>query len=456
MPKTSQSKKAKGKAVKSDLPKRSSGKKFQLQWYDEYPEWRNWVRPIKNDNLFYCRACKKPFSCSKSNIECHEKTKVHAKAFSLLKFDEARILSQTASGKFLTRSGSTVEVEDYSVLNMADRKPEEIVTECSPEKKVKSELEKCENDVSVHKSAISLSNFQMKRLLNVNSARKQVFVEGNFAGHDSSAIVILEKKSFPVEEIFLNRGFFNEGTIIRKNYRNGIYGNYECFPTREYNGINATVIHPASQSHLDKYSVKELHLVEETYETYKNITLPHIESQQFSLEWVDNILAHRAEADRIIYEDKNKETGFLMLPDLKWDGNPESLTVLALAIKRIKSIRELNASHLPLLKNIQKAGIETILKKYNVPASRLRIYLHYRPSYYHLHVHFTYLMFESQGTFVEKAHLLSTVIQNIELMPDYYQKASLSFAVAENDPLYKKYQEHGLLPSETSSSAETS
>ena len=54
------------------------------------------------------------------------------------------------------------------------------------------------------------------------------------------------------------------------------------------------------------------------------------------------------------------------------------------------------------------------------------------------------------GISVERAHLLSTVIQNIELMPDYYQKATLLFAVAENDPLYKEYQEHGVLPSEVS------
>ena len=128
---------------------------------------------------------------------------------------------------------------------MADRKAENIVTECSPAKKLKETVEIVEKDVSVHKGAISLSNFQMKRLLNVNSARKQVFVEGNFTGHDSPAIVILEKKSFPVEEIFLNRGFFNEGTIIRKIFRNGAFGNYECFPTREYNGKTVyTMISP--------------------------------------------------------------------------------------------------------------------------------------------------------------------------------------------------------------------
>lgn len=53
---------------------------------------------------------------------------------------------------------------------------------------------------------------------------------------------------------------------------------------------------------------------------------------------------------------------------------------------------------------------------------------------------------------MEKAHLLSTVIQNIEMIPDYYQQTILSFVVAENDPLYKKYQEHGVLPEDKDSS----
>ena len=89
-----------------------------------------------------------------------------------------------------------------------------------------------------------------------------------------------------------------------------------------------------------------------------------------------------------------------MIPDLKWDGIPESLYVLALPLKRLKSIRDLNDSHLPLLKNIRDSGIDAIYKKYKVSGSRLRIYLHYRPSYYHLHVHFTYLMFDGPGIFI--------------------------------------------------------
>lgn len=116
---------------------------------------------------------------------------------------------------------------------------------------------------------------------------------------------------------------------------------------------------------------------------------------------MDNILEHKAEQDRIIYEEKDKETGFIMVPDLKWDGNPESLNILVLSLKRIKSIRELNASHLPLLKNIRDAGANAIRKKYNVPKDRLRFYFHYRPSYYHLHVHISYIMYDSPGKFYD-------------------------------------------------------
>ena len=49
------------------------------------------------------------------------------------------------------------------------------------------------------------------------------------------------------------------------------------------------------------------------------------------------------------------------------------------------------------------------------------------------------------GIYVEKAHLLSTVIRNIELMSDYYTKAVLSYVVAKGDGLYTKFLEEGII-----------
>ena len=101
-----------------------------------------------------------------------------------------------------------------------------------------------------------------------------------------------------------------------------------------------------------------------------------------------------------------------MLPDLSWDGQPATLHTIVIARKRIKSLRELNDTHLPLLKNIQKIGSDIIKKTYNVPSSQLRIFLHYQPSYYHLHVHFTYLMDEPPGTI---NHIYLHNIQKIKM-----------------------------------------
>ena len=108
VPHRKSSESAQSEAPRSDLLTGSSGsldKKFQFQWYDDFPEWRLWVRPVKDNNtLFYCCACKKAFACGKSNIQSHENTTKHTKALGLLKFDNERMSSQIASHNNLNDS----------------------------------------------------------------------------------------------------------------------------------------------------------------------------------------------------------------------------------------------------------------------------------------------------------------------------------------------------------------
>lgn len=162
----------------------------------------------------------------------------------------------------------------------------------------------------------------------------------------------------------------------------------------------------------------------------------------YIFQWVYNILNHQQEVERIVFEDPCKDNGFVLLPDLKWDGKTvETLYLIAIVHRHnIKSIRDLTNEHLPLLYNIRDKGIATISKRYGIHRSQLRIYFHYQPSFYHLHVHFTYLKYDAPGIFCEKSHLLDTVINNIELLPDYYQKATLSFVLKENDAAFEQYR----------------
>lgn len=187
--------------------------------------------------------------------------------------------------------------------------------------------------------------------------------------------------------------------------------------------------------------------MEETGEDYKSITLPYIQKQSFSVQWVHNILDKKAETERIVFEDPDPDVGFLLLPDLKWDQKQvDDLYLIAIVNQRdIKSLRDLTSEHLPLLQNIFQKGKEAILQRYSLAASKLRVYLHYQPSYYHLHVHFTKLGYQAPGCGVERAHLLADVIQNLQADPEYYKTRTLYFPLRAEDGLLGNFQEAGRL-----------
>ncbi|KAM3968590.1 decapping enzyme, scavenger [Aphomia sociella] len=300
------------------------------------------------------------------------------------------------------------------------------------------------NDNGVTDNIIQLEEFIPEKILRNNTNTKTVCVQGKFREKSGIAIVILEKNVFKEEELN-DKGYFSSETELNTYFQNDIYGNYVCFPKSSINGVKTTIIYPASEKHIAKYSQQEVHIVLETPDLYEKLTLPFIKREQFNLQWVYNILEGKSEQDRIIHDSKCEKEGFVLLPDLKWDGlTKETLYLLAIVRQKgIKSLRDLNDSHLPLLRRIRDEGKKKILEKYNVHESQLRVYLHYQPSFYHLHVHFTYLRHEAPGIYAEKSHLLSTVINNIEMMGDYYQKASLSFTIREMDNIFNVYETNG-------------
>lgn len=87
------------------------------------------------------------------------------------------------------------------------------------------------------------------------------------------------------------------------------------------------------------------------------IYLPPSPSLSLS-QWVYNILEGREEQDRIILRDPDPETGFVLLPDFKWDQKDlQNLYLLAICNQRnICSLRDLRSHHLPLLRNMLVKG----------------------------------------------------------------------------------------------------
>lgn len=82
-----------------------------------------------------------------------------------------------------------------------------------------------------------------------------------------------------------------------------------------------------------------------------------------------NILEKKTESERIVFEDPDPSTGFILLPDLKWDGiQMENLYLVAIVHdKSLRSIRDLTEKHLGLLENIRDSG--TVCIKYFVTSS---------------------------------------------------------------------------------------
>ncbi|XP_033164651.1 m7GpppX diphosphatase [Drosophila mauritiana] len=308
------------------------------------------------------------------------------------------------------------------------------------------------DSTEVKSPSYDLSKFQLKRILTNNSVRKSISLLGTFPdlGTDD-AIVVFEKNAYresdvataSSEESPKKPSYFTADLKVDTEFINNIYGSFQVVPTRDLCSVKSTVIYPATEKHIEKYSVSQKYLIRETPDLYQRITLPYLTSSQFSLEWVYNILEHKQETERIVYEDKDPKTGFILLPDLKWDGrNVETLYLLGIVHKRdIKSLRDLNGSHLDLLRNVRQASKDAISKLYGINPNQLRMYFHYQPSFYHLHVHINPVRNDAPGIWCEKSHMLDTVINNLELMPDYYQRATLPFVLYEGNKLLDLYEQ---------------
>ena len=91
----------------------------------------------------------------------------------------------------------------------------------------------------------------------------------------------------------------------------------------------------------------------------------------------------------MIYENDD----FMLSKDWKFDdGDLETLYCLALVKQKdLYTLRDLNKSHIPMLKNIRDESLKAIEEKFGVNRQSIRVFFHYTPTFYHLHVHFAHV-----------------------------------------------------------------
>eukprot|EP00607_Mallomonas_marina_P009521 CAMPEP_0182417908 /NCGR_PEP_ID=MMETSP1167-20130531/2358_1 /TAXON_ID=2988 /ORGANISM="Mallomonas Sp, Strain CCMP3275" /LENGTH=352 /DNA_ID=CAMNT_0024591767 /DNA_START=20 /DNA_END=1078 /DNA_ORIENTATION=+ len=210
------------------------------------------------------------------------------------------------------------------------------------------------------------------------------------------------------------------------------------------------IIYPATDVDIKRHTRVQMHIINESYEMYETIVKPTILDTK-NIEWVYNILDGKKETDRVLYADKDAESGFMLIIDTKWRDHPDTSTskeewkthpsvknlyCQALVNNReLRSIRDLRGHHADMLENLLKKSLETIEEVYGIRRTEIRVFIHYPPQFYHMHVHFTRVGNEF-GCPVEKAHMLKDVIDLLRIDGDIFTKRTLACRVAENDKLF--------------------
>lgn len=203
---------------------------------------------------------------------------------------------------------------------------------------------------------------------------------------------------------------------VKKTMENDIYEKYEATAI-----VDGELIICKDVTKL-KQKVKKL--VQEDYQTYLQV----IEKRDPKKDvWIYNIIDGISEQESILYRD-DKCITFL---NYYWDGKDvDKLQILCMPTdKSLRCIRSLDASHICLLEHMKQVTLQVIREKYDLSEEYIRMYFHYEPSTYHLHIHFVNIASNEGHSSVEYSHELNSVMFNLSLMSDYYKVAKLNIRV---------------------------
>lgn len=179
-----------------------------------------------------------------------------------------------------------------------------------------------------------------------------------------------------------------------------------------------------------------------------------------SKQWIHNILAGTQEKEQVILQTPD----YILLPDTErvnryWRTPPvhapgtrscrkhhatggahphsreprgykQTLNWLAIVQDTdIKTLRDLRGHHVPMLSSMLEECLNTIELLTGIRRDQVMAYIHYPPSVYQLHIHFSYPYGQYCHRDAYRVHSLQNVINNLRIDADYYAKATLHLAM---------------------------
>ncbi|KAF2148879.1 HIT-like protein [Myriangium duriaei CBS 260.36] len=329
-----------------------------------------------------------------------------------------------------------------------------------------------------------IPQFVFERFLNQDSHGRRVILVGQIAS--KPALLTIERAAFSTSTSHLS-AFVSSLRDVKNLGDNDIYRWYLArsgSPSSPSDSVphdlKLNLIYPCTPKHIAKYTPQKLRYVTETPAIYAQHVRPWIEQQREAgrLTWVYNILEGRTEQEDVLFRSWDLESTepdakrpkldgvddsieddkrFLLLPDLNWDRKTmHSLHLLCLPARRDKwSVRDLRKADVPWLRDMlarlkaavaqlygkggAKAGME---EDEAVEGDMLKFYVHYQPTYHHLHIHIVHTHLDAGATQgVGKALDLNLVVAILDALPG--EEASmadipLSYAVGEGSELWEK------------------
>jgi hypothetical protein len=103
---------------------------------------------------------------------------------------------------------------------------------------------------------------------------------------------------------------------------------------------------------------------------------------------------------------------------------------------RIRTLRDLRGKHVHMLRLMLEECMAAIELNTGIPKDQIMAYVHYPPSVYQLHVHFSYPYGQYCHRDAYRVHPLPAVINNLEIDSDYYVKATLHLAMYRQSQHY--------------------
>ena len=286
----------------------------------------------------------------------------------------------------------------------------------------------------------SLEGFELVRVLALLKDSNTAVLQCRF--READAVVLVSPRQWTEETVQRLLGAGRDAEL-KLQINNAEY--YDFHTDALASGLKVSVQWPARQWHIDKWLPAPVRLVRETPAMYAAATRPYVEAIPAAKNaWIENVFDGSKEADRVLFKDDT----MVLAPDLKMDlTDPSSLYLQCiLRDSAIRSVRDLRAAHLPLLRAAREKIFQVARDKLKCSPSELRIFMHYFPTFWWAHIHVQHVTFPLLGgsSCVGKAILLEDVMRNLELKDDYYASATLVTALKEGTPHHQAFVDAGI------------